>query len=259
MADNRRYWTEKRERATEAAFHVKCLHENYEQELQKEYKDTIVYSKETHLDDGQKGSPVQMFLNADSVSAVFQMAKENPKSRIAVLNFASYKHPGGMYLEGSKAQEECLCTESSLYPVLEMFKDSYYAENSKNLNRALYADRALYTQGILFARTGEKMVKADVLTCAAPNFSAASKYAKVSKEENSKVLEQRIKFVKEILQTEDAVIWILGAWGCGVFGQDPSEVAELFDKHCKDAACEKIVYAVPGNDATAETFRKRFE
>lgn len=259
MADNRRYWTEKEQRAKQAVAHVKILHENFEKEIQKEYASTIVYSEATHLDDGQKGSPVQMFLNTDSVSAVFQMAKENPKSRIAILNFASYKHPGGMYLAGSKAQEECLCTESSLYPVLEMFKDSYYAENSKNLNRALYADRALYTQGVLFARTGGKMVKADVLTCAAPNFSAASKYAKVSKEENSKVLEQRIKFVKEILQTEDAVIWILGAWGCGVFGQDPAEVAELFDKHCKDAACEKIVYAVLGNDATAKIFRRKFE
>ena len=104
MTNNRRYWTEKKERATQAAFHVKYLHENYEKELQKEYEATTVYSKETHLDDGQKGSPVQMFLNTDSVSAVFQMAKENPKSRIAILNFASYKHPGGMYLEGSKAQ-----------------------------------------------------------------------------------------------------------------------------------------------------------
>ena len=34
--------------------------------------------------------------------------------RTAILNYASYKSPGGFFLEGSPAQEEALCHESIL-------------------------------------------------------------------------------------------------------------------------------------------------
>ena len=39
--------------------------------------------------------------------------------KIAVLNFASFKNPGGMFYNGSSAQEESLCHESFLYNVLK--------------------------------------------------------------------------------------------------------------------------------------------
>ena len=36
---------------------------------------------------------------------------------------ASYKHPGGYFLGGSSAQEEALCHESNLYPILLAFME----------------------------------------------------------------------------------------------------------------------------------------
>lgn len=45
--------------------------------------------------------------------------------KIAVLNFASYVQPGGEFLTGSIAQEECLCHESFLYNVLSRMTDFY--------------------------------------------------------------------------------------------------------------------------------------
>lgn len=47
----------------------------------------------------------------DSVSCLFGLTD---RSKTAILNYASYKHPGG----GSSAQEEALCHESNLYPIL---------------------------------------------------------------------------------------------------------------------------------------------
>lgn len=74
----------------------------------------------------------------DSVSCLFSL--EN-KDNVAVLNFASYKKPGGL--------EESLCLES----VIEAFKPTYYAWN----NRGMYLDRALYSKGILFERERQKI------------------------------------------------------------------------------------------------------
>lgn len=59
----------------------------------------------------------------DSVSCLFSL--EN-KDNVAVLNFASYKKPGGLYFQGVESQEESLCLESTLLPVIEAFKPTYY-------------------------------------------------------------------------------------------------------------------------------------
>ena len=190
----------------------------------------------------------------DSVSAIF--AEEDLESKICALNFASFKNPGGMFMEGSTAQEECLCHESFLYNVLSSFPD-FYKENQSKKNKALYVNRALYTPDICFVRK-DIMGISDVLTCAAPNFTAASKYCNVTREENRKVLESRIRFVLDIMEYKEVKIPILGAYGCGVFGQDAREVAEVFKEAIKDHAFKKVIFAViPGPNA--EAFANVFE
>lgn len=70
----------------------------------------------------------------DSVSCLFSL---EDKDNVAVLNFASYKKPGGLYFQGVESQEE----SSTLLPVIEAFKSTYYAY----LNRGMYLDRALFS------------------------------------------------------------------------------------------------------------------
>lgn len=55
------------------------------------------------------------------------------KDNVAVLNFASYKKPGGLYFQGVESQEESLCLESTLLPVIMRGIRGIY------LNRALYS------------------------------------------------------------------------------------------------------------------------
>lgn len=87
-------------------------------------------------------------------------------------------------MKGSKAQEECLCHESYLYNVLREMPD-FYAWNNQHKNKALYLNRALYTEDILFERD-DQHAYCDVLTCAAPNKTAAQKYCNVSNKKTLK-------------------------------------------------------------------------
>ena len=108
----------------------------------------------------------------DSVSCLFGLTD---RSKTAILNYASYKHPGGYFLGGSSAQEEALCHESNLYPILLAFDDTYYAWNRQRLNRALYLDRAIYTPDVVFEKDDSRKL-ADVITCASPNYRTAHKF-----------------------------------------------------------------------------------
>lgn len=79
----------------------------------------------------------------DSVSCLFSLENKD--------NFASYKKPGGLYFQGVESQEESLCLESTLLPVIEAFKPTYYVWNNKHLNRGIYSlsekDKRYYLRG----------------------------------------------------------------------------------------------------------------
>lgn len=263
MAYIKEYWTDKEKRAEQARKHTEKMQEDHGDLIVNAIKRTICYSPEHQFNKQAKKRTSIIIDDTDSVSAVF---KYETGYRNAVLNFSSYKNPGGMFINGSKAQEECLCHESFLYNVLSKHND-FYEWNNQHKNKALYLDRALYTPHILFIRenkdTHETIIKhCDVITCAAPNKSAAQKYQNVSDEENTKVLNSRIKFILNIAKENNVDTLILGAYGCGVFGQDPTEVANIF-KHYLDTefnSCFKtVVFAVPnGRDGNLEAFKKVF-
>ena len=227
---NEYYWDGRNERAKQAKVHTDEMSKRFPNEIAESIKNTVVYDnsfKPKGIAEGDLGldGVTCTVLQEDTVSAIF----EKTEGKIAALNFASYKEPGGGFLNGSRAQEECLCHESTLYNVLSQKMD-YYEWNRANLNHALYKPRALYSPDIIFEKNGI-VKKCDVITCAAPNYSAASKF--VTLEENNRVLEGRIKFILEIAKDQKVDTLILGAFGCGVFQQKPEVVARLFDKHIK--------------------------
>ena len=141
-------------------------------------------------------------------------------------------------------------------------KQDFYEWNKKHKNKALYLDRGLYSPNIRFERGNLFSCSCDVITCAAPNKSAAQKYQNVSDEENTKVLRSRIRFVLDIAKYNDVDTLILGAYGCGVFGQNPKEVAETF-RECLNTSHKncfsKVIFAIPkGRDNNLQAFEKVF-
>lgn len=93
-----------------------------------------------------------------------------------------------------------------------------------------------------------RSVFVDIITCAAPNKKACQKFQGVSDKEVRRVLISRIDHVLGCASSELVDVLILGAFGCGVFGNSIFEVASIFEilLHEKfDDVFKKIVYAVP--------------
>lgn len=232
----------KKIRSEIAKMHTSLVQEKYESLIKYAAECTTVYSDSSEFSPANEKSTEVVFVQEDSVSAIFN----HSAGKTAVLNFASYKNPGGQFLNGSMAQEESLCHSSFLFNVLIQFGD-YYAWNNCHKNNALYTNRALFIPEVYFKKENQ-VVACDVITCAAPNKQAALKYGRVTSEENSAALKSRIKFVLDIAAEQGVDTLILGAFGCGVFGQDNYEVATIFKqqlathKHFK-----KVVFAIPDN------------
>ena len=244
------YWENKKLKAEKAKKHTKEMQEKYSNEIELSIKNTFIFENCDFILYKNNNLPKILLTQDDSVSAILKYHE----GKTAVLNFASYKNPGGMFLKGSSAQEESLCHESNLYNVLSAFDNSYYAENRKFLNKGLYKNRALITPDIIFQRKDNPPIKCDVITCAAPNFSSANKYCNVSRDENNKALKSRIEFIYSIVEYMGYNTIILGAFGCGVFKQDPYKTAEYF-KIFNYSSANKIIYAIlPG--ANFDAFKK---
>ena len=257
--NTKRYYPNKEERAKLAQNHTKEMEDFYKDEIEDCIDETLAYNTNSKFTEKRLNNKQIIILDEiDSVGAVFKYVNINEIT--AVLNFASYNNPGGNFINGSKAQEECLCHESYLYNVLKG-RIGYYKINHKNKNRSLYTDRALYSPNVRFTKEC-KDVFCDVITCAAPNKTAAQKYYNVSDEENSEVLKERIEFVLKIAQDNGVDNLILGAYGCGVFGQDPLEVAKIFKEFLsgKYKRFNKVIFAIPNKlEMNYRCFQKIFK
>lgn len=258
MQNVKDYWTNRQSRAEIAREHTRKMASKYPKEIRYSIDNTTVYD-ELH----EFATPNSVFateicvIDTDSVSAIMS---EDSDTHMAVLNFASYKEAGGRFIDGSSAQEESLCHESFLYNVLSQFH-FYYSTNCKAKNKALYKNRALYSKDIYFIKNNE-VKKCDVITCAAPNLTAAREYCNVSDAVNTKELTSRCDYVLDILAEQKAETIILGAYGCGVFGQNPEEVARIFKNllYSKyQGVFKKVVFAIPnGTNGNLSAFNKIF-
>ena len=226
-------WSKKFELARKAKEHTDYVSERFQNEINTSIEWTKTYRGNVpnivYNNDKSIITRIEL-VNLGSVDAIFAVRSypEGYGDNIAVLNFASYKNPGGMFLKGSAAQEEALCHRSVLYNVLSNQKE-YYKTNMEDLNNNLYTNAALYSPQVLFFNELGQSVTCDVITCAAPNIkSYVRNVAKVDEFTIKSTIESRIKFILDIAYVNKVDTVILGAWGCGVFGNQAKLIAETF-------------------------------
>ncbi|PYC71009.1 TIGR02452 family protein [Streptomyces tateyamensis] len=168
----------------------------------------------------------------DSMSAARRITESAPgPAHLAVLNFASARNPGGGYLRGAKAQEEDLCRSALLYQCLLQAPDYYEAHRaSADLH---YSHRVIFSPQVPVIRDSRRDLLGEpyavsFLTSPAPNAGQLELRSPGRAVDLAATLAERARRVLGVAAQHGVRELVLGAWGCGVFRNDPAEVAAAF-------------------------------
>ena len=201
-------------------------------------------------------------------AAARRLVEREGEARVAALNFASAKNPGGGFLGGAKAQEEDLARCSALY-ACQITQPAYYEEN-RACDSMLYTDHLIYSPDVPFFRDERcDLLPApflvSILTSPAPNAGEELRRRSRARPQIRAALERRADHVLRVAAVEGHRTLVLGAWGCGVFRNDPTEVADVFGKALAAphfaGAFARVVFAVydrSPNLANRRAFEMRF-
>ena len=208
-------------------------------------------------------------VNATTLAAARRLVEEQHREDVLCLNFASAKNPGGGFINGSQAQEESLARASGLYACISPMQMMY--ETNKRYRSSLYTDHLIYSPQVpVFRDDDDRLLetpwRVSMLTAPAVNAGAIHD----NEPENvSRIQETMLRRMEKLLSI--AVVHrhgalVLGAWGCGVFRNEPADVARWFHYHLLENdsfrhAFDTVVFAVLDGSpelSTLNAFRKLF-
>jgi uncharacterized protein (TIGR02452 family) len=198
------------------------------------------------------GAPPRVEVTAETTTAAARRLTQDERLfGVCALNFASAKNPGGGFLGGAKAQEEDLARCSALYPCL-LAQREYYDANRAH-DSMLYTDHLIYSPDVPFFRDDrlellESPYLLSILTAPAPNAGEALRRDSSAGPAIRAVLSARAGKVLAVAAARGHRCLVLGAWGCGVFRNDPEQVAEIFATWLADprfsGAFDRVIFAI---------------
>lgn len=190
--------------------------------------------------------------DSTSIAAARRMLAEG-MTNLVCLNFASARNPGGGFLGGAEAQEENLAKASSLYPSLITQMPHY--EAGRAYKSAFYRHDMIYSPQVQFFRDDDYHLLQQnfamaVITSAAVNAGVVKQREPDRVAEIAEVMRLRARYVLRLALAKAHRHIILGAWGCGVFQNEPQQIARIFmDLLLHEAEFknkfEQAVFAVP--------------
>lgn len=167
--------------------------------------------------------------NTDSISAAIKARQKDPYAKICMLNMASRKRPGGGVRNGARAQEEDLfrCTTLGM----DIPEKHYPLEE----HEYLYTESAYIIKDADYERVFP--VEIDVVSMPAINLNVG-KWNEEKNDYDTEIQEKPQGYATMMIKKIRAICGhaasrgcntlILGAWGCGVFKNEPDEVALFF-------------------------------
>lgn len=220
-------------------------------------------------DDARIYDTVFTVMRCSTLEAFYSQANIG-KEDILILNFASGTKPGGGFATGANAQEESLVRSSALYHSIEQCGEMY--EFNKTCETGLYSDYMVYSKDvpvfkwddgipvcrILPTETGVKYTPyvASFITAPAANLWLIGKNEEdLSDDVINKVMYERIRKILSVAHQQGHTNLILGAFGCGVYKNDPTTIAEIFygllKKEYKNVF-SSVVFAIIGGKNSEE-------
>jgi len=207
--------------------------------------------------------------NCTTLAAARKLVVDRGLGRVLALNFASAKNPGGGFLSGSQAQEESLARASALYETL-LTASEYYRRN-RNCGTPLYTDLMILSPDVPVFRddTGALLdgpYALAFLSAPAVNAQAVRKNSPQDVGQIKTTMSQRLRMILALAADQDYRHLILGAWGCGAFGNRPADVARDFARELIEPgefshSFETVVFAVLDHSRQENViapFRSRF-
>ncbi|PTB65596.1 hypothetical protein BBK36DRAFT_163480 [Trichoderma citrinoviride] len=227
------------------------------------------------------GTLIIRVVQEDSLNAAIQLAstRGQESGRVVVLSNANARIPGGPWLQGAMAQEEEICYRSSL---------------SLSLHEDLYpwtGTQGIYTPDVVVIRddvkSGHNLLHPDteasnlpvvsVISIAAPTRlkrvteglavnngvqSITAKRAIYKNPHDRDTMKMKMRFCLRIAASKGHGLLVLGALGCGAFGNPRDDVAEcwlevLREKEFGGGWWEEVWFAVldPRGDGNFGVFR----
>lgn len=163
--------------------------------------------------------------------------------RPLALNFANGVSPGGGFLRGALAQEEALCRSSALFATLE--GDPMYETHQREAPHEASAWAILSPEVPIFRLDDGTALpepwRLSFLTCAAPLATV------VGQPRSGDLLAARIRRTLAIARAFGYESLVLGAWGCGAFGNDPVRTARDYRAALEGefvGAFSEVVFAI---------------
>jgi uncharacterized protein (TIGR02452 family) len=192
--------------------------------------------------------------NETTLHAARRLIEIDGEHEILCLNFASAMNPGGGFLSGSQAQEESLARATGLYPCLAQMSEMY--ETNRQLNSPLFTDNMVYSPQVPVFRDDDDILldssyTVSIITAPAVRANAIEEQEDNISEEDriEQVMFDRTEKILSIAAIHGYKVLVLGAWGCGVFGNNPDRVAKDFYHHLVkntqlNKFFNKVVFAV---------------
>jgi uncharacterized protein (TIGR02452 family) len=179
-----------------------------------------------------QGKPVDIHLFAETTfRTCSRWVADQGLSHVACLNFASAKNPGGGFLGGSQAQEEALSRASGLYASL--LKQQEYYEFNRKTGTCLYSDYMIWSPEVPVFRDDHDVLlprpyTTSIITAPAVNAGCIRQNERQKDDQILPVMIRRTEKLLALAVVKGVENLVLGAWGCGVFGNDPATIAGIF-------------------------------
>lgn len=214
--------------------------------------ETVFIQRDQQLKRQQPG-PLRITVTGETTfAAAYRLVVKEGITNVCCLNFASAKNPGGGFLGGAQAQEEALSRASGLYASLKSKPQMYTA--NRLTHTCLYTDNMIYSPLVPVFRNDRDELLDDaylvsIITAPAVNAGAIGNNEPGRLKEMEAVMLARIEKLLSVAVAHKQTTLILGAWGCGVFRNNPADIARWLAQHiCHNEvfqhAFTNIVFAV---------------